>query len=82
LPEGQYSSVEKRASEIPLTIGQPLVAETYKAAGGFLVPYRLNSAQFAQDILLITCIYMNFSFLCDGILNSSSEKFLASALLA
>ena len=51
-------------------------------SSAFCVPYRLNSAQFAQDILLITCIYMKFSFLCDGILDSSSEKVLAPALLA
>jgi hypothetical protein len=47
-----------------------------------LVPYRLNSAQFAQDIFVIACNCLKFSLLRHENKNSSPERFLAPAPLA
>jgi hypothetical protein len=47
-----------------------------------LVPYRLNSAQFAQDIFVIACNYLKVSLLCLENKNSSPERLLAPAPLA
>jgi GxxExxY protein len=66
-----------------ITAAHKKQVQIYLALTGLkLVPYRLNSAQFAQDIFVMACNCLEFSILLHKNKNFTPERFLAPAPLA